>query len=122
MISTLKYAQESLKREIMYRWLGIMETCYWDNFDYISDMASACLKTKLTLSPLYMQINESEDITLIDFPQMVSSNHANAEDLFYRDVDCVIRSVLLPITDTSLTKTVHNLVEAKPVCKYETQV
>ena len=28
---------------------------------------------------------------LIDFPQMVSSSHANAEHLFQRDAECVNR-------------------------------
>ncbi len=36
-------------------------------------------------------MDEEGRVTLIDFPQMVSTNHANAEELFERDVDCVIR-------------------------------
>ncbi|PSC74501.1 Serine threonine-kinase rio2 [Micractinium conductrix] len=36
-------------------------------------------------------INEREELTLIDFPQMVSVGHANAEELFERDVECIIR-------------------------------
>jgi RIO kinase 2 len=36
-------------------------------------------------------ISENEELTLIDFPQMVSISHANAEELFERDVDGVIR-------------------------------
>jgi RIO kinase 2 len=36
-------------------------------------------------------INEDEQLTLIDFPQMVSVSHANAEELFERDVECIIR-------------------------------
>ena len=38
-----------------------------------------------------LQINEEEHLTLIDFPQMVSVGHGNARELFYRDVECVIR-------------------------------
>jgi RIO kinase 2 len=38
-----------------------------------------------------VQIDEEENVTLIDFPQMVSVSHANARDLFERDVECVIR-------------------------------
>ena len=38
-----------------------------------------------------MQVDEQERVTLIDFPQMVSTRHANAADLFYRDVDCIGR-------------------------------
>jgi len=34
-------------------------------------------------------INEKEEITLIDFPQMVSSSHPDAERYFNRDVQCV---------------------------------
>ncbi|GIL43574.1 hypothetical protein Vafri_1204, partial [Volvox africanus] len=36
-------------------------------------------------------ISEDEELTLIDFPQMVSMTHANAEELFSRDVECIIR-------------------------------
>ena len=38
-----------------------------------------------------LQIDEEEHLTLIDFPQMVSVGHGNARELFYRDVECVIR-------------------------------
>ena len=38
-----------------------------------------------------MQVSEEGDVTLIDFPQMISTNHPNAEELFERDVDCVVR-------------------------------
>ena len=34
---------------------------------------------------------EDEELTLIDFPQMVSVTHANAEELFVRDVECIVR-------------------------------
>jgi hypothetical protein len=30
-------------------------------------------------------------VTLIDFPQMVSVGHANARELFQRDVECIMR-------------------------------
>jgi RIO kinase 2 len=36
-------------------------------------------------------IDDEEQLTLIDFPQMVSVSHANAEELFDRDVECIIR-------------------------------
>ena len=32
---------------------------------------------------------DENDITVIDFPQMVSTNHPNAEDLFVRDLKCL---------------------------------
>jgi RIO kinase 2 len=38
-----------------------------------------------------IMINDEEDLTLIDFPQMVSASHANAKELFERDVECIIR-------------------------------
>ena len=34
---------------------------------------------------------ESQSLTLIDFPQMVSTSHENAELYFDRDVECVAR-------------------------------
>jgi len=36
-------------------------------------------------------IDSNEHLTLIDFPQMVSVGHGNARELFYRDVECIIR-------------------------------
>lgn len=38
-----------------------------------------------------IMIDEDEDITVIDFPQMVSVRHRNAEHLFQRDVDCIVK-------------------------------
>ena len=38
-----------------------------------------------------VQIDESERLVLIDFPQMVSTTHTDALHLFQRDVDCVNR-------------------------------
>ncbi|KAH8739838.1 hypothetical protein FG386_002057 [Cryptosporidium ryanae] len=35
-------------------------------------------------------IDEKENITLIDFPQIVNTNHINAEAYFTRDVNCII--------------------------------
>lgn len=43
------------------------------------------------MSCLSVQVSEEDELTLIDFPQMVSTSHANAQDLFERDVECVIR-------------------------------
>lgn len=37
------------------------------------------------------QVDEEERVTLIDFPQMVSTRHANAVELFARDVSCIGR-------------------------------
>lgn len=38
-----------------------------------------------------LQVNDDDELTLIDFPQMVSTSHANAQELFDRDVECVLR-------------------------------
>lgn len=39
---------------------------------------------------MMLQISDDEELTLIDFPQMVSTSHPNAKELFERDVDGVI--------------------------------
>jgi len=36
-----------------------------------------------------IMISDDEKVTLIDFPQMVSTSHQNAEMYFNRDVDCI---------------------------------
>ena len=36
-----------------------------------------------------LMINDDEKLTLIDFPQMVSTTHSNAAYYFDRDVQCV---------------------------------
>jgi len=41
------------------------------------------------------QVNDDDELTLIDFPQMVSTSHANAQELFDRDVECVLRCACL---------------------------
>ena len=38
-----------------------------------------------------LQISDEEELTLIDFPQMVSVAHPNAEELFERDVEGVVK-------------------------------
>ena len=37
------------------------------------------------------QVDEDCRVTLIDFPQMVSVSHKNAQELFDRDVSCITR-------------------------------
>ena len=44
-----------------------------------------------TENKVFGQVDEESKITLIDFPQMVSTSHANAEELFDRDADCITR-------------------------------
>ena len=36
-----------------------------------------------------LMINEQEEVTVIDFPQMVSTSHLNAQYYFARDVQCI---------------------------------
>jgi RIO kinase 2 len=38
-----------------------------------------------------LMTDESGNVTLIDFPQMVSVSHPNAEELFSRDMNCLIK-------------------------------
>ncbi|QDZ18789.1 serine/threonine-protein kinase Rio2 [Chloropicon primus] len=38
-----------------------------------------------------IMLSDEEDITVIDFPQMISVKHKNAAQLFQRDVDCVVK-------------------------------
>ena len=38
-----------------------------------------------------IMVDDKENITVIDFPQMVSVKHENASYLFQRDVDCILR-------------------------------
>jgi RIO kinase 2 len=40
---------------------------------------------------LMISRTQDESLTMIDFPQMVSVGHANAEELFDRDVECIVR-------------------------------
>mmetsp|Transcript_8995 Transcript_8995/g.29638 ORF Transcript_8995/g.29638 Transcript_8995/m.29638 type:complete len:533 (-) Transcript_8995:3595-5193(-) len=38
-----------------------------------------------------LMLNEKNQLIIIDFPQMISTNHHNAEELFMRDVNCLHR-------------------------------
>ena len=38
-----------------------------------------------------IMLSDEEDITVIDFPQMISVKHRNASQLFQRDVDCIVK-------------------------------
>ena len=40
---------------------------------------------------LFVSTDDEERVTLIDFPQMISTSHANAEELFDRDVHGVVK-------------------------------
>lgn len=43
--------------------------------------------------------NRARQVTIIDFPQMVSVSHANAQELFDRDVECIVRWAAGPCPD-----------------------
>ncbi len=43
------------------------------------------------LNEFNIMIDEDEKVTVIDFPQMVSTQHADAEELFDRDVDGIVK-------------------------------
>jgi RIO-like serine/threonine protein kinase len=58
--------------------------------DLIHRLAAAGL-VHCDFNEFNLLINEQEHLTLIDFPQMVSVSHANALELFERDVDCIVR-------------------------------
>ena len=38
-----------------------------------------------------VQVDDDDNVTLIDFPQMVSVSHENGKELFDRDMECIIR-------------------------------
>lgn len=38
-----------------------------------------------------LMVDENDLVTLIDFPQIVSTSHANAADLFRRDFNCLVK-------------------------------
>jgi RIO-like serine/threonine protein kinase len=62
--------------------------------DLIHRLAAAGL-VHCDFNEFNLLINEQEHLTLIDFPQMVSVSHANALELFERDVDCIVRWVVV---------------------------
>ncbi|EIE18013.1 RIO1-domain-containing protein [Coccomyxa subellipsoidea C-169] len=63
---------------------------YLQLIDMIGDLASRGL-VHCDFNEFNILVDEQGGVTLIDFPQMVSTSHANAEELFDRDIDCVIR-------------------------------
>ncbi|RYF36659.1 MAG: DUF1559 domain-containing protein [Cytophagaceae bacterium] len=52
---------------------------------------ASCMSNMKQLGLGFVQVDTEDTVTLIDFPQMVSVSHANAQELFDRDVDCVIK-------------------------------
>lgn len=59
-----------------------------------------------------LMINEDEHVTVIDFPQMVSTSHENAQFYFARDVKCI---------QTFFTKRFHLTFEGVPVLETDVE-
>ncbi|KAK9902872.1 hypothetical protein WJX75_009355 [Coccomyxa subellipsoidea] len=79
---------------------------YLQLMDMIADLAARGL-VHCDFNEFNILVDEQGAVTLIDFPQMVSTSHANAEELFERDVDCIVRFFTkklgyVPEQDTSL--------------------
>jgi hypothetical protein len=56
----------------------------------VSNPIAIHLVVSLLLS-MPTQISDEEELTIIDFPQMISVSHANAQEYFERDVECIVR-------------------------------
>lgn len=77
---------------VQLRQLADPATTYLTCMDLIGRLASKGL-VHCDFNEFNLLIGEQGEVTLIDFPQMVSTSHANAKELFERDVECVIRYV-----------------------------
>lgn len=76
---------------VQYRKLQNPAQVYITCMELISRLASKGL-VHCDFNEFNLLINEeTEEVTVIDFPQMVSVSHANAKELFERDVECIIR-------------------------------
>lgn len=81
---------------LQVRELGHPAYVYSQAMDLIHRLA-ACGLVHCDFNEFNLLIDEEERLTLIDFPQMVSVSHANARELFERDVDCIVRWVVLVV-------------------------
>lgn len=68
--------------------LGNPETVYQNLIDLIIRFAEHGL-VHGDFNEFNLMINDREEITVIDFPQMTSTSHTNAQHYFKRDVECV---------------------------------
>lgn len=66
------------------------EKVYRECMDILARLAQLGL-VHCDFNEFNLLIDDEENLTLIDFPQMVSTSHANAEELFDRDVDGVVK-------------------------------
>lgn len=62
---------------------------YVQCMDFIARLAEYGL-IHCDLNEFNLMVDKKGIVTLIDFPQMVSTSHAHAEELFDRDVNCII--------------------------------
>lgn len=69
-----------------------------ENADNIFGICIAILRRLAEYGLIHCDFNEfnlmidvSGNVTLIDFPQMVSTSHPNAQDLLTRDINCLIK-------------------------------
>lgn len=99
---------------LQIRELGHPAYVYTQAMDLIHRLA-ACGLVHCDFNEFNLLINEREELTLIDFPQMVSVSHANAEELFERDVDCIVRCV--SFSSTSIQWTCLIVVDSAPNIK-----
>lgn len=67
-----------------------MHQCDLLSLDFFA-LLSLCLLFHPILKTLLLSY--PSQLTLIDFPQMVSVSHENAQDMFDRDVECIIKCV-----------------------------
>ncbi|CAM9455617.1 unnamed protein product [Choristocarpus tenellus] len=59
-----------------------------------------------------MLVDTEERVTLIDFPQMISIRHANAEEMFNRDVSCVVNFFSVKMKHTPVSSDIPSFADA----------
>lgn len=84
-------------------------------------MGNPLVKQHLNVCGVAMQVDDEDEVTIIDFPQMVSVAHPNAQELFDRDAECVVRYFTrklgyVPEHDSSLTELRPNFAVGLPFC------
>ncbi|KAL6763256.1 RIO1 family-domain-containing protein [Haematococcus lacustris] len=85
-LMTLVAAQPLVQVKRLQRPAQVYLTC----MELISRLAAKGL-IHCDFNEFNLLISADEELTLIDFPQMVSVRHANAEEYFQRDVECIVR-------------------------------
>lgn len=63
----------------------------WLQIMAIMERLAQCGLVHCDFNEFNLLIDDAENVTLIDFPQMVSASHPNAEAFFDRDIDCLKR-------------------------------